>query len=241
MKIIEKLAARQKDAFGTPPILIAFFGDSVTHACFDSGINHYASVDSVCVPSMGYPARLINRLNEYWPHANPSMLNSGVGGDNAPNALNRLDRDVLCHKSDLVVVNFGLNDSVGGLEKLPRYEQAMDAIFEKILSSGAECILVTPNRMNTYVRPYFSDPNLRPFAETTAKIQTEGVLDAYVNAARAIAKKRGVPVADANAVWNKLEASGVDTTSMLVNGINHPSYAAHSIFADELFRVMLGI
>jgi len=241
MKIIEKLAARSKDAFINPPVLIAFLGDSVTHACFDAGINHYSSTDIPCVPSMGYAARLIDRINEYWPLANPSLLNAGVGGDNAPGGLSRLERDVLNHNPDLVIVNFGLNDSMGGMEKLPDYENAMDEIFTRILSSGAECMLVTPNRMCSYVRPVFSDPILPEIAEKAVKIQNDGVLDAYVNAARALAKKHGIPVADANAIWNRLEEYGVDTTAMLVNGINHPSFAAHGIFTEEIFRTMLEV
>ena len=35
MKIIEKLAAKEHDMYGKPPVTIAFLGDSVTHGCFE--------------------------------------------------------------------------------------------------------------------------------------------------------------------------------------------------------------
>lgn len=239
MKIIEKLLARCQDAFANPTPLIVTLGDSVTHGCFEISVNSKGGIDSPCRPADAYPMKLQARLNSYFPTANVGLLNAGIGGDNAVNGLARLERDVLCHKPDLVTVNFGLNDCGGGLDKLPAYEKAMDEIFERVLASGAECILVTPNRMCSYVSSAFTDPTIKPLAESIANSQNTGLLDAYIDAARACAKKRGVPVADALKVWNALEKSGVDTTAMLINGLNHPTAAAHDIFVEEIFRVLM--
>ena len=46
-------------------------------------------------------------------------------------------------------------------------------------------------------------------------------------------------MADALKVWNALEKNGVDTTAMLINGLNHPTAAAHDIFVEEIFRVLM--
>jgi acyl-CoA thioesterase-1 len=239
MKILGKLKARANDAYNNPAVLIACLGDSVTHGCFEVFINRSGNIDTVYRPGDGYVSKLQRRLNEYYPAAAVSMLNAGVSGDSAAGGLARLERDVLSHNPDLVTVNFALNDAMGGLEKLPAYEKAMDSIMERVLGSGAECLLITPNRMCDFVQPSLKHALLIKIAEDAANIQNGGVLDAYVNAARAVAKRRGVPVADANAVWNRLHEMGADTTAMLVNDINHPSPAAHDIFVQEIIRRML--
>jgi hypothetical protein len=35
MRITEKIIAHNKNFAGTPPVLMAFLGDSVTHGCFE--------------------------------------------------------------------------------------------------------------------------------------------------------------------------------------------------------------
>ena len=62
-------------------------------------------------------------------------------------------------------------------------------------------------------------------------------MDAYVERARQVAKELNVPIADAYAEWKQLEKSGVDTTAMLVNGMNHPDADAHKIFAEKLYEL----
>ena len=57
---------------------------------------------------------------------------------------------------------------------------------------------------------------------------------------RAVAKELNVPLADAYAEWQALKQRGVDTTAMLVNGMNHPTPEAHKIFADKLYELIFG-
>ena len=49
MKIMEKLAARNKNFFGNRPVTIACLGDSVTHGCFEIFINANGNIDTVLV------------------------------------------------------------------------------------------------------------------------------------------------------------------------------------------------
>ena len=241
MKILEKLSARNLDAPKSPVVTIACLGDSVTHGCFEVYTNRYGNIDTRYRPTEGWVGQLQKKLNQYYPAGAVSMLNAGISGGSAVGGEQRLERDVLCYNPDLVIVNFALNDSMGGLEKLPVYEKAMDSIFERVLASGAECMLLTPNRMCAYVAPWVEEGILKKVAGDAAKVQNEGVLDAFVEAARQVAKKRGVPVADAYAVWNRLEELGVDTTAMLSNDINHPTAEAHDIFVQAILGQMLGM
>lgn len=104
---------------------------------------------------------------------------------------------------------------------------------------GAECMLLTPNRMCAYVAPSVKDAALVRAAEDCSKVQNSGVLDAYVDAARALARERKIPVADAYAEWNRLEAAGVDTTALLANDINHPTEDMHGVFVEKIMDALL--
>ena len=239
MKTLEKIAARNKDAWNQPVVSVACLGDSVTHGCFEVFMNRFGQIDTRYRPDRGYAAQLRRRLDALYPAAAVSVLNAGVSGGNAGHGLARLERDVLSHRPDLVIVNFALNDSCGGLEKLEDYRRAMAAIFDGVLASGAECMLLTPNRMCAYVAPSVKDAALVRAAEDCSKVQNSGVLDAYVDAARALARERKIPVADAYAEWNRLEAAGVDTTALLANDINHPTEDMHGVFVEKIMDALL--
>ena len=157
----------------------------------------------VYAPDEGYPYRLKRRLDAMYPAAAVSILNAGVSGARAVDGAQRLERDVLSRKPDLVVIAFALNDSMnadveGGLAQ---YRAAMEDMIVRVQQSGAECIVQTPNFMCSYVPTAIPEPELREIAAKTVKVQTEGVLAAYVQAAREVAAAHDVPVADAYRLW----------------------------------------
>ena len=218
-------------------------GDSVTHGCFEVFINEAGKVDTACEASSAYPALVAHELGRMFPFAQPAVINAGVSGDNAVGGHSRLARNVLFARPDLVFVNFGLNDSMNPdvEDGLRRYREAMKGIFEDVRSSGAECVLVTPNHMCGYVSHRLENDTLRDIARDAARVQNEGILRRYVDAAREEARAQGVPVADTYRVWDALAAAGVDTTEMLANSINHPSREAHRLFVNEILRVLLEV
>lgn len=74
------------------------------------------------------------------------VVNAGVPGDTSRGALARLERDVLVHRPDLVVVQFGLNDATGG-PRVPAGEFAenLARLAAAIRDRGALPVLMTPN------------------------------------------------------------------------------------------------
>ena len=226
MKVMKSLCARVESAKDRRPVAIAFLGDSVTHGCFEVYVNRQGNVDTRYRPDQGYPARLKRRLDLLYPAAAVSVINAGISGDNAPGGLARLERDVLSFRPDLVVVGFALNDC---MNKAP----------DRVLESGAECLILTPNFMNEYLDPALPQGVLRDIAQDTMRAQKEGVLESYVRAAKEEAARRGVPVADAYARWQAMGKAGVDTTSLLANHINHPLPELHELFAEEILRAMM--
>lgn len=240
MLILDKLRARNASAGESAPVVIACIGDSVTHGCFKTFVNHRGEVDTVYEPDSGYPARLKRKLDMLYPAAAITVLNAGVSGDSAPGGAKRLERDVLARRPDLVVISFGLNDAMAedveaGME---RYQRAMDDMLTRVLASGAECIVMTPCHMCSYVPSGIEAPLLKEIAAKAARVQAKGTLRGYAQLARDAAARHGAAIADAYAVWDLLAEGGVDTTGLLSNGINHPSREMHDIFVAELLRAM---
>ena len=59
-----------------------------------------------------------------------------------------------------------------------------------------------------------------------------------MDAARAVAAERGIPVCDCYARWQAMYAAGFDVTDHLANYVNHPTRELHQLFADELYRML---
>ena len=236
MKVTEKMAGRCRDFRAYRPAVIVCLGDSVTHGCFEMTTLPNGGWETTFRPHEGYAARLQKKLNALYPAAAPCVMDAGISGDSAKGGLDRLERDVLSLKPDLVIVNFGLNDSgnedvEGGLKA---YAANMAAIFDKVLATGAECMLLTPNRMCAYVPAGIHKEELRAIAKKCTHTQNDGILTRYVEAAKAEAQARHMPVADAYAKWQAMDRCGVDTTAMLANDINHPIPEMHELFVEAI-------
>lgn len=236
MKVTGKMAARCRDLRAHRPAVIVCLGDSVTHGCFEMTTLPDGRWETTFRPQEGYAARLQRRLNALYPAAAPCVMDAGISGDSAKGGLERLERDVLSLNPDLVIVNFGLNDSgnddvEGGLKA---YAANMAAIFDRVLAAGAECMLLTPNRMCAYVPASIYIEELRAIAKKCTHTQNDGILTRYVEAAKAAAQARNMPVADAYAKWQAMDRCGVDTTAMLANDINHPIPEMHELFVEAI-------
>ena len=241
MKITSLIAARNSDAFGARSPRIVCLGDSVTHGCFEVYIDRHGKVETAYDTPNGYVRRLNDKLLTLYPASAVSFINSGISGDSSTGALKRFDRDVSVYQPDLVTVCLGLNDSMtpdtdAGLSL---YRANMTEIFSRIRALGAEAMLITPNMMCSYVDPALKDETLRNIAGAVVKCQTGGILTAYVDTAREVAREAGVPIADAYADWQALERSGVDTTALLSNHINHPTREMHEVFANRILEQLL--
>ena len=239
MKIMEKIAARRKDNWGSAPVTIAFLGDSVTQGCFEVYRKDEEHIDTVFDQENGYHHHLARLLATLYPNVPVNIVNAGVSGGNAPHGLDRLERDVLSHKPDLTVVCFALNDCGGGQDRLEIYLQALEGIFKQVKESGSELIFMTPNMMNTYVTYGLTDKFILGAAERCAKNQNEGVLDLYINAAKELCAKMDVTVCDCYAKWQTMYRNGVDVTQLLANKINHPTREMNMLFAVSLLETMM--
>ena len=238
MKIIEKLKAKQESLYGVKPVTIAFLGDSVTQGCFECYEETETKIETEFDYPHAYSTRVRELLNVLYPKVQVNVINSGISGDNAPNGLTRVERDILPYSPDLVVVSYGLNDSGRGLDNLPAYRKALAGIFKKLQDAGCEVIFLTQNMMATHVSCHLTGDLLRRVAASCAETQNNGTLDRYFEAAREEAGKAGIPVCELYKKWQKLAAGGVDVTELLANKINHPIREIHEYMATELVETM---
>ena len=123
------------------PITVVALGDSVTHGAVAAGEINYETV---------YWNRLRKKLNTACPNIPVNVIDAGINGTTAARSVKRLERQVLCHNPDLVIVCFGLNDVNGELET---YLDSLRTIFTRCRESGAEVIFMTPNMLNTHATP----------------------------------------------------------------------------------------
>ncbi len=219
-------------------VTVAFLGDSVTQGCFELTPKADGAFADVCDRKHGYVQYFSDWMAMLFPTVTVNIIHAGISGDNARRGLQRLERDVLRHAPDLVVVCYGLNDCGDSERWIARYVDALAAIFDRIQETGSEVIFLTPNMMNSTVSPFLPGAQLTEFAQATAQRQSSGLFDAYIAAAKAMCAEKNVPVCDCYAVWKAFHAGGVNTTELLANKINHPIREMHRIFAYELIKTL---
>ena len=241
MKIIEKIKNKQSDLQSNEPITIAFLGDSVTQGCHECYIKSNGHLETIFDYNSAYSTRLRELLNFLYPNVQINIINSGISGDNATSAANRIKRDVLRYCPDLVVVSFGLNDCGAGLDNLDNYANALREIFKQIKESGAECIFLTQNYMATKVSCHIKDEFFVNLARQLSEIQNSGVLKKYFEKAKEVCSDMSVDVCDLYEVWEKLEKAEVDVTELLSNKMNHPVKEYHYYIAIKLLEKIIEV
>ncbi len=224
MKVKEKIFLERGGLVNEGPITIVAFGDSVTHGALSLGEINYETV---------YYNRLRQKISAVRSYMPVNVINAGIGGDVASSALNRMDKQVLAHNPDLVIVCFGLNDVNRPLEE---FISALEKIVNKCIDFGCEVILMTPNMLNTYVAEDTAAKH-KEYAAVTAEIQNSGKMDLYMQSVADLGKKMGIPVCDCYKEWKKLSET-CDTTMLLANRINHPKSEMHELFANMLFDII---
>ena len=224
MDIRKKLMMGREELEENGAITIVVFGDSISHGALAMGEINYETV------YWNILRRKINAIRNYVP---VNVINSAIGGTCANTSLSRLDKQVLIHNPDLVIVCFGLNDVNGPLDE---YRSALKEIFKRCIDFGTEVIFMTPNMLNTYVADDTA-PQHRSYAKKMADVQNSGVMDDFMNAARETSLEMGVRVCDCYAKWVEISKTQ-DTTLLLANRINHPIPKMHELFADMLFNMI---
>ena len=228
-RFFQRIREKAKDV-SQKPIMIVALGDSVTQ-----GVMEHRLLDSSGV----YHRLFQEELEIFFPSTTFSTINAGVSGGTAGQAVERLEREVLRHDPDLVLVAFGLNDSLGGMEGLAGFSASLNQIVRQVRDkTSATVILLTPSFMAKR-RSVRIHPEHDLMADKIIRTQTEGVLNHYAEAIRRIAEKEKTALADIHREWERLAEVGLDTDLWLINGLNHPNKQGHKFASRILFHAMI--
>ncbi len=178
---------------------------------------------------------------------NAKIINAGVGGNTTAAANARFEKDVLGRHPDLVIIQFGINDSAVDVWKKPpatasrvakvQYRENLECFVDALREKGCKVILMTPNplRWTLGLKGQYGKPPYRPDDADGFNV----TLSPYVDCMRAVAKNKKVPLVDVYAAfqsYGKVKGQSVD--DLLLDGM-HPNDRGHRLVADLLIKAML--
>ena len=129
MRICEKIHLDTAGLIKHGPITIVAFGDSVTHGAVGAGEMDYETV---------YWNRLRKKIIDVKNYVPVNVINAGIGGIRASASVARMDKQVLAHNPDLIIICFGLNDINDELEN---FLSALTEIFKKRVKGNGRLLL----------------------------------------------------------------------------------------------------
>jgi len=165
-----------------------------------------------------YPHLLFVGLKERFVHAMINVIVTAVGGENSEQGAARFVDEVLCHRPDVVTIDYALNDRDLGLS---RAEVAWRQMIEAALARNIKVILLTPTHDLLTVRR----------GEPKWAIE----LPKHAAQVRRLATDYGVGLADSDAAFQRYLDQGGELSDLLSH-INHPNEAGHRLVVRELLR-----
>jgi hypothetical protein len=141
-----------------------------------------------------YPERLLSFLQAEYPNAKITMVNQGIGGQEAPNELLRFDTDVIAEKPDLVIWQVGTNAVWQGPDQKPppsSFDETAKAIRDGLVKlrdeTRADVIL-----MDLQYAPAVLTPATKDKALAMVEVISQLAHDAGVNVFRRFAFMKGL-------------------------------------------------
>ena len=113
------------------PVVIVAFGSSSTQGYGSTG------------PEFTYPNRLAAQLRRQYPTADITVINSGRGGEDAPEMMKRLQTSVIDTHPDLVIWQVGTNAVLRNLDPDETAKMVEDGVA-RIQTAGSDVVLVDP-------------------------------------------------------------------------------------------------
>jgi acyl-CoA thioesterase I len=149
-------------------------GKSVTIVAIGSSSTAGSGASS---PAATYPSRLQAELTRRFPGHAITVLNRGVGGEEARDMLKRFDTAVIAAKPDLVLWQLGTN-SVLRDHQLGDHGATIHAGLAKIRTTGADVVLIDP-QFAPKVIAKAEAPHMVELIAETAKVEDVDLFPRY--------------------------------------------------------------
>jgi acyl-CoA thioesterase I len=165
-----------------------------------------------------YPHQVLVGLKERFPFAVINVIVTAIGGENSEQGAARFSEEVLCHRPDLITIDYALNDRGLGLE---RAQAAWREMIRKSLEKKVKVMLLTPTHDQFPLRT--GDPS--------SAIQ----LDEHAVQVRALADEYDLALADSDMVFKRYLHDGGHLFDLLSH-VNHPNRLGHQMVAQEILK-----
>ncbi|MEI7904794.1 MAG: SGNH/GDSL hydrolase family protein [Candidatus Firestonebacteria bacterium] len=196
------LAGARKKLAGGEPFSINCFGDSIT-----AGTAVWRS-KAPRAEKYFYHAVLKDMLEEAYKNDKITIVNSGIGGEQASHGLARLDRDILSKKPDLVIYEFGNNDS-----DIKQYTSNTEKICNRLDQAKIPVIVMG----------------------STVFAGSDDKKDNFIRWQKDFAEKRSYGFMN---IRDAILLRGDGFIGDYLADDVHPSYVGHRIYAEMLFELL---
>lgn len=190
-------------------INIVFHGHSVPSGYFKTPVVN--TMDA-------YPYQVLRLLKEKYPYAVINVIITAIGGENSLSGQKRFEADVLCHKPDVLFIDYALNDRGLGLETA---KAAWEKMIAEARKRGIKIILLTPS-------PDLSVDLLDPNTD----------LEQHAKQIRSLANKYQLGLVDSYAQFRDIKAAGGEIEDYM-SQINHPNEKGHTLIAQEILKYFI--
>lgn len=174
----------------------------------------YANTPDVCTLD-AYPHQLLHGLKEVYPWAVINVLTTSIGGEQAEQGAKRFEKEVLCHRPDVLYIDYALNDRSIGLE---RAGKAWDKMIRMAQKQGIKVVLLTPT------------PDI-----TENILDDNAPLEQHSRQIRALARKYGTGLVDSYAAFKQKAENGEDLKQYMAQS-NHPNAKGHAVVTKLLME-----
>jgi lysophospholipase L1-like esterase len=177
----------------------------------------------------------------------PKVINAGVPGNSTADARRRFEADVLAHRPDVVVIQFGINDSAVDVWRQPpatrprvplvEFDSNLRYFVGELRRRSIDAILMTPNpiRWTAKLRELYGKPPYDPTRPDGFNV----LLADYVAAVRRVAHENAALVDVYEAFEAHGRAPGRSVDDLLLDGM-HPNATGHALIADLLAAKIAG-
>lgn len=147
------------------------------------------------------------------------VINSGLSGDTATRALDRLDRDVIAFDPDLVIISFGMNDFTK--EKPETTRASLEALVGRLREKNPDCSLL----LRTPQPVYIVDQGIAQWGKEPEFVATMEVI-------RDVAREQKIALVDHFALWT--DGDQPQPPQYYSYDRLHPNEFGHLRFYEEL-------
>jgi lysophospholipase L1-like esterase len=162
-----------------------------------------------------YPHVLHKAIKDAYPYAVVNVIVTAIGGETSKSGAERFEKDVLVHKPDVLLIDYGLNDRGIGLENA---NTAWTNMIEKAKAQDVKVILLTPTADQGAALEDSDDP-----------------LNQHAEQIRRLAGRFNVALVDSLAEFKAYVKKGGKLEELMSQG-NHPNRKGHDLVVSAAIK-----